>query len=125
MTTIRIDKWLWAVRLFKTRSQASDACKGGKVKIDGQNAKASREVKIDDIIEVQMKGILRKVKIIKAHKNRVAAKFVPELMEDMTAPEEYEKLDMIKQLNIEKRDRGTGRPTKKDRRTISRLKDSE
>lgn len=125
MNAIRIDKWLWAVRLYKTRAQAAEACKGGKVKIDGQNAKPSREVKVDDIIEIQLKGILRKVKIIKAQKNRVAAKFVPDLMVDLTTPEEYEKLEMIRQLNVEKRDRGTGRPTKKDRRTISKLKDSE
>lgn len=125
METIRIDKWLWAVRLYKTRSQAADACRGGKVKLDGQNTKPSREVKADDIIDIQLKGINKKVRIIKAHKNRVAAKFVPELMEDLTSPEEYEKLDMLRQLNIEKRDRGTGRPTKKDRRTISRLKDNE
>lgn len=122
MSSIRIDKWLWAVRLYKTRSQAAEACKGGKVKIDGQSVKASREVKVDDIIEVQQKGILKKVQIIKAVKNRVAGKLVPELMKDLTSPEEYEKLDMLNQLNQEKRDRGIGRPTKKDRRTISKLK---
>ena len=122
MSSIRIDKWLWAVRLYKTRSQAAEACKGGKVKIDGQSVKASREVKVDDIIEVQQKGILKKVQIIKAVKNRVAASLVPELMKDLTSPEEYEKLDMLNQLNQEKRDRGIGRPTKKDRRTISKLK---
>ena len=123
MDSIRIDKWLWAVRLFKTRSQAAEACKGGKVKIEGQNAKASREIKVGDIIEVQQKGILKKVEIIKAVKNRVSAKLVPELMNDLTSPEEYEKLELINQLNQEKRDRGTGRPTKKDRRTITKLKD--
>ena len=122
MSSIRIDKWLWAVRLYKTRSQAAEACKGGKVKIDGQSVKASREVKVDDIIEVQQKGILKKVQIIKAVKNRVAGKLVPELMKDLTSPEEYEKLDMLNRLNQEKRDRGIGRPTKKDRRTISKLK---
>ncbi len=124
MDTIRIDSWLWTVRLFKTRSQATAACKGGKVKIDGQNAKASREVKVDDIIEIQLQGIKRKVKIIKLVKSRVAAKLVPELIKDLTPPEEYEKQEMINLLNKEKRDRGTGRPTKKDRRTISKLKDN-
>ncbi|MFK5856973.1 MAG: S4 domain-containing protein [Bacteroidota bacterium] len=123
MDTVRIDKWLWAVRLFKTRSQASEACKGGKVKIGSQNAKASRDVKVDEIIEIQLQHIKRKVKIIKVVKNRVAAKFVHELLEDLTPVEEYEKLEMMKQLNTEKRDRGIGRPTKKDRRTISKLKD--
>lgn len=123
MDSIRIDKWLWAVRIYKTRSQAGEACKGGKVKIDGQNAKASREVKVGDVIEIQQKGILRKVQIFKAVKNRVAAKLVPELMKDLTSAKEYEKLEMLNQLNQEKRDRGIGRPTKKDRRTISKLKD--
>ena len=122
MNTIRIDKWLWAVRLYKTRSQAAEACKGGKVKIDNQSVKASRDVKVGDIIEVQQ-NIKRKVKIIKVVKNRVAAKLVPELLQDLTPIEEYEKLEMMKQLNTEKRDRGVGRPTKKDRRTISKLKD--
>jgi ribosome-associated heat shock protein Hsp15 len=121
---IRIDKWLWAVRLFKTRTQASDACKGGKVKINGQNAKASREVKVDEVIEIQLQNIKRTVKIIKVVKNRVAAKFVPELLQDLTPTEEYEKVEMLRILNTEKRDRGVGRPTKKDRRTISKLKDN-
>ena len=123
MDSIRIDKWLWAVRIYKTRTQAGEACKGGKVKIDGQNAKASREVKVGDIIEIQQKGILRKVQIVKAVKNRVSVKLVPELLKDLTPAEEYEKLEMLNQLNQEKRDRGIGRPTKKDRRTISKLKD--
>ncbi len=123
MDSIRIDKWLWALRIYKTRTQAGEACKGGKVKIDGQNAKASREVKVGDIIEIQQKGILRKVQIVKAVKNRVSAKLVPELLKDLTPAEEYEKLEMLNQLNQEKRDRGIGRPTKKDRRTISKLKD--
>jgi len=124
MNTIRIDKWLWAVRLFKTRSQSSEACKGGKVKIDGQNAKPSREIKVDDVIEIQQKSFTKTVKVLKVQKNRVAAKLVPDLMEDLTPVEEYEKLEMLKQLNTEKRDRGIGRPTKKDRRDILRLKDS-
>jgi|TARA_B100001971_G_C17935815_1_gene405098 ribosome-associated heat shock protein Hsp15 len=123
METIRIDSWLWAVRLFKTRTKASEACKGGKVKIGGQNAKASRDVRVDDIIELQLHGIKRKVQVIKIVKNRVSAKLVPELLKDLTSPEEYEKQEMIKLLNKEKRDRGTGRPTKKERRIISKLKD--
>ena len=121
--SVRIDKWLWAVRLFKTRNQAADACRGGKVKMDGLNVKASRDVNIGDIIEVQM-GIFKKtVRVKVAAKNRVSAKLVPELAEDLTPKEEYEKLEMLRQLNHEKRDRGTGRPTKKDRREIDRLKE--
>jgi ribosome-associated heat shock protein Hsp15 len=124
LETIRIDKWLWAVRLYKTRTQASDACRGGKVKMDGQNVKPSREIRIGEEIEVQL-GIIRKKITVKAIlKNRVGAKLVDDYVEDLTPVEEYEKLDMLKQLNYEKRDRGIGRPTKKNRRDINKLKNS-
>ena len=122
MDSIRVDKWLWAVRIYKTRSQAAEACKGGKVKMDGVNVKPSREVKVNDIINVQQAGIVKSLKVLKVHKNRVGAKLVPELMEDLTPSEEYEKLEMLRLLNSEKRDRGAGRPTKKDRRIISKIK---
>jgi ribosome-associated heat shock protein Hsp15 len=119
---VRIDKWLWAVRVFKTRSQAAEACKGGKVKIDGVPVKPSREVKTGDIITVQSKSIKKTLKVLKPAKNRVSAKFVAELMEDITPPAELEKLEMIRQLNYERRERGAGRPTKKERRIIDKLK---
>lgn len=125
MDSIRIDKWLWAVRLFKTRTQASDACKGGKIKIAGQNAKPSREIKKGDEIEVQLAAIRKKVRVKELLKNRVAAKLVDDYLEDLTSPEEYEKLEMMKQLNYERRKRGKGRPTKKERRTITKLKDNK
>ncbi len=125
MNPVRIDKWLWAVRLFKTRSQASEACKGGKVKIDGQKIKPSREIHVGDVIEVQQGEAKKKVKVLQTVKNRVSAKLVPELAEDLTPPEEYERLEMLRQLNHERRDRGVGRPTKKDRREIERLKGDE
>jgi ribosome-associated heat shock protein Hsp15 len=121
--SIRIDKWLWAVRVFKTRTQAAEACKGGRVKIEGQKVKASREIKVDEIIEVQLGIVSKKLRVLQVVKNRVAAKLVPDLAEDLTPAEEYEKQDMLRQLNYEKRDRGAGRPTKKDRRNISKLKD--
>ncbi len=123
METMRVDKWLWTVRLFKTRSQAGEACRGGKVKIDGISVKPSREIKVDDEIEVQQAGIVKRVKVVKINKSRVGAKLVNELMVDLTSPEEYERLEMIRILKSEKRDRGAGRPTKKDRRDISKLKD--
>lgn len=122
MSPVRIDKWLWAVRLFKTRSQATDACRGGKVKIDGHNVKPSREVNIDDIIELQLGPIKKTIKVLQIIKNRVAAKLVPDLAEDQTPAEEYERLDMQRQLNHERREHGIGRPTKKDRRDIDKLK---
>lgn len=120
---MRVDKWLWVVRVFKTRSMSTDACKGGKVKVDGSNAKASREIKVGDIIEVQQSTIKKKLKILKLHTSRVGAKFVADLMEDLTPAAEYERLDMMRKLNHEKRDRGEGRPTKRDRREIDKLKD--
>ncbi len=122
MSNVRLDKWLWAVRLYKTRSQASEACKGGKIKIAGVNAKPSRDVNEGDEIEIHSGGIVKKVRVKKAVKNRVSAALVPDLMEDLTPAEEQEKLQMIRQLNSEKRQRGAGRPTKKDRRTLDRLK---
>jgi len=121
---MRVDKWLWAVRVFKTRTQAGDACKGGKVKIAGSNVKASREIKVGDEIEVQQANIKRKVKVLKLVKNRVGAKLVADLMQDLTPPEEYERLEMMRLLNHEKRNRGEGRPTKRDRREIERLKEN-
>lgn len=123
--SIRIDKWLWAVRVFKTRNQASEACRGGKVKIDGNSVKPSREVRVGDVIEVQVALIKKVLRIKQMVKNRVGAKFVADLVEDLTPLEEYEKLDMLRILNSEKRDRGIGRPTKKDRRDIDHLKDAD
>ncbi len=120
--TVRIDKWLWAVRFYKTRTRAAEACKGGKVKIDGKNVKPSREIKPGEIIEVHHNYIKRTVKVLQAAQNRVAAKLVPELMEDLTPAEEFEKLEMLRKVNSEKRERGAGRPTKKERRMIEKLK---
>lgn len=125
MATVRIDKWLWAVRVFKTRNQAADACRGGKVKVDGQKVKPSKEVKEGDIVEIQQGIFKKKLQIKKAAKNRVSAKLVPDLAEDLTPAEEYEKMQLLRQLNYEKRDRGAGRPTKKERREIERLKGEE
>lgn len=122
MAGVRIDKWLWAVRVYKTRTQASDACRGGKVKMDGNNVKPSREVDEGDEIEVQQGIIRKRLKVLKPAKNRVAAKLVPELAEDLTPKEEYEKQELLRQFNHEKRDRGAGRPTKKERRDIGKLK---
>jgi ribosome-associated heat shock protein Hsp15 len=122
LESIRIDKWLWTVRIYKTRSQAAEACRGGKVKMDQQNVKASREVRTGDIVEIQQGILKRTLKVKRIAKNRVAAKLVPELIDDLTPAEEHEKLELLKQLNYEKRERGSGRPTKKDRRNIDKLK---
>ena len=125
MDAVRIDKWLWAVRLYKTRSLAGDACSGGKVKINGQNAKPSREVKAGEIIEVHLTGIKKTVEVLQPIKNRVAAKIVADFIKDLTPPEEYERLEFMHQMKSEQRDRGTGRPTKKDRRELGKIKNDQ
>lgn len=122
MESVRIDKWLWAVRIFKTRNQASAACKGGKVKISGQNVKASRELKQGEEISISLTTFIKTVRVKALLQNRVSAKLVPDFMEDLTPQEEYDKQKLKKALNSEYRDRGEGRPTKKERRIIERLK---
>lgn len=123
METVRLDKWLWSVRIFKTRPMAMEACKGGKVKMQGANVKPSKEIKVGDEIEVVQKGIRKSVKVTQIVKNRVAPKLVSEFMEDLTPDDELEKQQMSRQLNYERRGRGEGRPSKKNRRMIDRLKD--
>lgn len=125
MEGIRVDKWLWAVRAFKTRSQATDACKSGKVKIDDITVKPSREIKLNEEIVVQINHISRTLKVIGLLNNRVGAKLVVDYLEDLTPPEEYEKEKLKREINYEYRDHGLGRPTKKERRLIDRLKKSK
>ncbi len=122
MDEIRVDKWLWAVRLFKTRNKASEACKNGRIKIDDTPAKASRTIKKGAIIEVSIPPIKKTVEVKELLKNRVGAKLVENYLIDRTPEEEYEKLVFIKEMKTEWRDRGIGRPTKKDRREIEKLK---
>ncbi len=122
---LRIDKWLWAVRIFKTRNQASEACRSGKVKIDENVVKPSREIKINDVVEVRLGIITKTVKVIGLIHNRVAAKFVNNHLVYLTPPEEYEKQKIQHQVNYEFRPRGQGRPTKKERRLIVKLKKSK
>ena len=120
---VRMDKWLWAARLFKTRSLAADAIKGGKVKVDGNPVKPSREVKEGDIIQVQIDQLHKVVQVKTVIKNRVSAKQVPEVYTDLTPKEEYERIEFMHAYRAEWRDRGAGRPTKKERRMIERMKD--
>lgn len=122
---IRIDKWLWAVRIFKTRSQATEACKSGKVKINGAAVKPSREIKLNEEIVVDINHISRTLKVLASLDRRVGAKLVVNYMEDLTPAEEYEKEKIKREINYEYRDRGLGRPTKKERRLIDRLKKSK
>jgi ribosome-associated heat shock protein Hsp15 len=120
---LRIDKYLWAIRAFKTRTLASDACKSGRVKLDGNNIKPSHEVKVGEIYQVS-KGIERKViKVTGLLENRVDAKTAVYFYEDITPVEQTAAFKSMFHAPLLKRDRGTGRPTKKDRREIDDLKD--
>jgi ribosome-associated heat shock protein Hsp15 len=124
-SSLRIDKWLWEVRLFKSRSLATDACKAGKVKMDGSNIKASKEIKVGDVIIVSLNPLFKTIKVKQFPKSRVSAKLVPDFMEDLTLQTEYDRVKLINDTNSEYRDRGIGRPTKKQRRVIDQLKTSK
>ena len=120
---VRIDKYLWAIRVFKTRSEATDACNGGKVKIGGVNAKPSKDVRPGDIINVRKGAVNFTYKVIDGLEKRVGAKVVPEYAENLTPQEELDKLRAPVETFFVTRDRGAGRPTKKDRREIEELWD--
>ena len=114
----RIDKWLWAARIYKTRTLAADACKNGRISINGANVKASRSVKVGDKVGVRKPPITYSFKVLQAIEKRVGAKLVPEMMENVTPKEQYELLEMNRISGFVDRARGTGRPTKKDRRSL-------
>ncbi len=119
--SVRIDKFLWAVRLFKTRSQAAEACKKAKVLINNMPVKPSREINTGDVFELKKSPVLYKYRIKELLKNRVGAKLVTNYLEDITPPEELIKLEIDKNMPYLKREAGSGRPTKKERRDIDRL----
>ena len=114
----RIDKWLWAARIFKTRSIAADACKNGRVTIQGVNAKPSRPVKVGEVVAVRKPPVTYSFKVLKAIEMRVVAKLLPEIYENVTTPDQYELLEMNRISGFVDRARGTGRPTKKERRSL-------
>ncbi|HNW90813.1 MAG TPA: RNA-binding S4 domain-containing protein [Bacteroidales bacterium] len=118
---IRIDKWLWAVRIFKTRSLATEACRNGKISISGHTIKASREVNLNDVINIRQQQMTKTIKVIALLDKRVSAKLVPQFMEDLTPATEYEKVETIKAVSFIYRPKGTGRPTKKERRDIEKI----
>lgn len=119
----RIDKWLWAARIYKTRSVASDAIKNGRVTIDGVNVKPSRTVKEGDIINVKKPPITYSFKILACIEQRIGAKLMPLVFENVTDPKQYELLEMSRISGFIDRQRGTGRPTKKERRAIDNFTD--
>ena len=114
----RIDKWLWAARIFKTRSIAADACKNGRVTINGVNVKPSRPLKVGEVVDVKKPPVTYSFKVLKCMEQRVGAKLVPEVYENVTDPKQYELLEMSRISGFVNRARGTGRPTKKDRRAL-------
>ena len=114
----RIDKWLWAARIFKTRSIAADACKNGRVTIGGINVKPSHNVKAGETVDVRKPPITYSFRILKTIEQRVGAKLLPEIYENVTPPDQYELLEMNRISGFVDRARGTGRPTKKDRRAM-------
>ncbi len=124
MEAQRIDKYLWAVRLFKTRSMATDACKKGRVSINGEKVKASRTINIGDVFSVNKPPIEYTYKVKEMLKNRVGAKLVNDYIEDITPQEELDKLEEIKMSKVQYyRPKGTGRPTKRDRRLLDEIWD--
>jgi Ribosome-associated heat shock protein implicated in the recycling of the 50S subunit (S4 paralog) len=117
-TEVRIDKWLWSARIFKTRTIAAEACKKGRISIAGSNMKASRTVKAGDVIEVRKPPITWSFKVLQAIDHRIGAKLVNDVMENVTPPEQLEILELSKASGFVNRAKGTGRPTKKDRRSL-------
>lgn len=123
MDSVRIDKYLWAIRVYKTRSEATDACNGNKVKLNGVNAKPSKAVKIGDTLEVHKGPASFTYKVLQLSENRMGAPMVPDYADNLTPESELSKLHAPKETIVLKRDRGTGRPTKKERRELDALID--
>ena len=118
MPEARIDKWMWAARIFKTRTIAAEACKKGRISINGSQVKPARMVKPGDVVQVRKPPVTYSFKVLQAIEKRVGAKLVPEIMENVTTPDQYELLEMSKISGVVERARGTGRPTKKERRDL-------
>ena len=125
MNEARIDKWMWAVRIFKARTIAAGACKKGRISINGALAKAARTVKPGDVIQVRKPPVTYSFKVLQPIEKRVGAKLVAEMMENVTTPEQYELLEMSRVSGFVNRAKGTGRPTKKDRRSLEEFTEPE
>ena len=123
MTEVRIDKYLWSIRVFKTRSEATDACKGGKIRVNGADIKPSKMVKVGDTIVARKGAVTYTYKVLDLIDKRQGPKLVPNYAENLTPPEELAKLRAPVETFFLKRDRGAGRPTKKDRRQMEALWD--
>jgi len=121
---VRLDKWLWAVRIYKTRNLAAEACKKGRIIINGIEAKPSREIRTGDTIFIRKLPVVYTIKVKDLTENRLPAKRVTDFIEDLTSPEEVEKLKLQDTVFL-KRDRGEGRPTKKERRLLDKIINQE
>ena len=115
---VRIDKWMWATRIFKTRTIALEACKKNRIMVNDMPAKPSRMVKAGDIVQIRKPPITYTFKVLDVTSNRVGAKLVPQYLENITPPEQYELLELQKISGFVDRARGSGRPTKKERREL-------
>ncbi len=124
MAEVRIDKYLWAIRAFKTRTEAAEACKGGRVKVGEVNAKPSRAVQAGDVLHVRKGAVTYVFKVLQPIEHRVGASLVPDFAQNLTPEGELEKLRAPVETFFLSRDRGAGRPTKKDRREIEQLWDA-
>ncbi|MBQ1882596.1 MAG: RNA-binding S4 domain-containing protein [Bacteroidales bacterium] len=123
MDTVRIDKYLWAIRAFKTRSEAAEACRSGKVYVNGSQVKSSKEIKKSDEIEVRKGAVHYKYLVVEPIDKRQGAKLVDQFATNVTPQSELDKLVAPVETIFLKRERGSGRPTKKERRDIDRLMD--
>lgn len=124
MDSVRLDKYLWAIRVFKTRSEATDACNGNKVRLNGVPAKPSKAVKAGDLLEVRKASALFSYKVLALTESRMGAALVPQYADNLTPESELEKLHAPRETIMLQRDKGTGRPTKKDRRQLDELLDN-
>ena|SRR5690554_2339653 len=124
MDEVRIDKWLWAVRIFKTRTVASEACKKGRVLIGETGVKPSRNVRVGEVIKVKKPPVTYSIKVLALAEKRMGARLVPEYMENVTPQEQYELLELNRISGFVDRQRGTGRPTKKERRDLDQFADN-
>lgn len=122
-TEVRIDKWLWAMRVFKTRTIATDACKKGRVSMGGNPVKPSRTIKVGDTIDVRKPPITYTFSVLKLTENRLGAKLVPEYLENLTPQSQYDLLEMTRISGFVDRRKGLGRPTKRDARDMAKFRE--
>jgi ribosome-associated heat shock protein Hsp15 len=125
MNEVRIDKWMWATRIFKTRTVAAEACRKNRIMMGGVNVKPSRMIKTGDIIQVRKPPVTYSFKVLELTERRLGAKLVPQYLENVTPSEQYEILEMNRITGFVDRAKGLGRPTKKDRRELDQFAETD